>query len=430
MSRIETIKARSVWDSRGRPTVEAEVRLSDGAVGRAIAPAGASTGSGEAVDLRDGGERLGGYGVDNAVRNVVTLIADALRGHDATDQHGIDAALVELDGSPQKSRLGGNALVATSMAVLHSAAAAARQPLYRYLAGGRAVTVPLPQIQVFGGGAHAGRRVDIQDFMVICPNAGSVAEALHRTAEVYRSAGRMLAEGGNQYGVADEGGWWPAFSSNEEVLDALVKAIERAGYVPGEDVSIALDIAASEFGGHGRYRLGLEQRDFDSDGFSELLLRWLERYPILSIEDPLAEDDTEGFRRFAAAAGGGVQIVGDDLLVTNAGRVAEAARDGLANCVLIKPNQAGTISETLAAVDAARAGGLATIISARSGESEDVTIAHLATGWNAGQIKVGSITRGERTAKWNELIRIEEELGGPASFSGWSGLAVRRAATS
>ncbi len=428
MTRIDIIKARSVWDSRGRPTVEAEVRLTDGAVGRGIAPAGVSVGTGEAVDLRDGGERLGGLGVNTAVNTVMTVIADRLRGFDASDQRGVDAAMLDLDRTPHKSRLGGNALVATSMAVLHAAAASAGEPLYRYVARGAAMSVPLPQIQIFGGGAHAGRRVDVQDFMVICPNAGSVAEALRRTAEVYRVAGRRLADAGNQFGVADEGGWWPAFATNEEALDALLAAIEGAGFTPGEDVSIALDIAASEFGAKGLYTLGLEQRSLDSDGLAELLLRWIERYPVLSVEDPFAEDDPEAFRRFSAAVGGRVQVVGDDLLVTNAARVEAAARDGLASCVLVKPNQAGTVSETLAAVEAARRNGMATIISARSGETEDVTIAHLATGWNAGQIKVGSMARSERTAKWNELIRIEEDLAGIAGFAGWSGLGIARSA--
>jgi enolase len=422
---IAEVKSRAVWDSRGRPTVEAEVHLADGAVGRAIAPAGASVGSGEAVDLRDGGARLRGYGVERAVTVIRPENADLLRARDATGQQAIDDALCALDGTSQKSRLGGNALVATSMAVLHAAAASSGLPLYAYLAAQEAeVSVPLPQIQIFGGGAHAGRRVDIQDFLVLCPSARSVAEALERTAEVYMAAGRRLADRGALQGVADEGGWWPAFSSNEEVLEALVRAIEDAGLIPGDDVHIALDIAASEFGKRGRYTLGLEQRELDSDGLGELLEGWIARYPILSVEDPFAEDDKEGFRRFVAAVGDRVQVVGDDLLVTDAGRVAEAARDRLATCVLIKPNQAGTVSETRAAVRAARAAGMATIVSARSGETEDVTIAHLATGWGAGQIKVGSIARGERTSKWNELLRIEEALSGRAGFAGWSGLAV------
>ena len=422
-TRIEQVTARAVWDSRARPTVEAEVRLADGSIGRAIAPAGASVGSGEALDLRDGGAILGGFGVERALDNIRREVDQRVRGRDAVDQRAIDRDLIELDGTAQKSRIGGNAIVAVSMAVLQAAAAASRLPLYAYLAGDRRVSIPLPQIQIFGGGAHAGRRVDIQDFLVLCPNAGNLSEALKRTAEVYYAAGRLLSDAGRLRGIADEGGWWPAFSTNEEVLDTLVRAIEAARLVPGDDVFIALDVAASEFrNASGRYVFGLERREFDSDGFGELLQRWIERYPILSIEDPFAEDDRDGFRTFTDAVRDRVQVVGDDLLVTSAERVREAADNRLATCVLIKPNQAGTVSETLDALEAARQGGLAAIISARSGESEDVTIAHLATGWNTGQLKVGSIARGERTAKWNELLRIEEALAGKADFAGWTGL--------
>ncbi len=294
-TRIEQVRARAVWDSRGRPTVEAEVGLADGSIGRAIAPAGASVGSGEALDLRDGGAILGGFGVERALDNIRREVDQRVRGRDAADQRAIDRDLIDLDGTRQKSRIGGNALVAVSMAVLHAAAASARLPLHAYLAKGNRVSIPLPQIQIFGGGAHAGRRVDIQDFLVLCPNAGSLWEALRRTAEVYRTAGRLLSDAGRLYGIADEGGWWPAFSTNEEVLDALVRAIEGAGLIPGDDVFIAVDIAASEFrNASGRYVLGLEKREFDSDGFAELLERWIDRYPILSVEDPFAEDDRRG----------------------------------------------------------------------------------------------------------------------------------------
>ncbi|MBI3506556.1 MAG: phosphopyruvate hydratase [Proteobacteria bacterium] len=426
MTKIASVHGRRVWDSRGRLTVEAEVTLENGLTGRAIAPAGASMGSGEATDLRDGGTAFEGLDVRGAIANVDTHIAAALRGHDVGDQAAIDRVLIELDGTKQKSRLGGNAIIAVSMAVLHAAAAAANEPLFVHIACGRPMRIPLPEIQIFGGGAHAGRRVDVQDFLVICPSAGSFAEALDRTAEVYQAARRLLRDSGRIQGVADEGGLWPAFATNEEGLDLLVSAIEKAGFTPGDEVHIALDIAASEFGRNGRYRLGLENRELDSDALGELLVGWVDRYPILSIEDPFAEDDPEGFRRFTQAVGARIQVVGDDLLVTDPDRVADAARRRLVNCALIKPNQIGTVTETLAAFDAATAGGIAAIVSARSGETEDTTIAHLAVGWNAGQIKVGSITRGERTAKWNELLRLEERLAGKAAFAGWGALPVPR----
>jgi enolase len=421
---IVTLRGRRVWDSRGRPTVEVEVALAGGVRARAIAPAGASRGTHEAVDLRDGGPRLGGLDVQGAIANVNGPIAGALAGMDALDQAAVDAALIALDGSPNKARLGGNATIATSLAVLHAAAAAESVPLWRHLSGGLTVALPLPEIQIFGGGAHAGRRVDIQDFMVMALGATSFAQALEMTAEVYRAAGELMREAGKLAGVADEGGWWPAFDTNEEALEWLVRAIERAGFVPGAEVAISLDIAASEFGRAGRYRLGLEGRELDSDGLCELLLGWVARYPIVSIEDPVAEDDTVGMARFTRAVAGRVQVIGDDFLVTNAARVAAAAAAGACNAALIKPNQAGTVSETRAALDAAQRAGWSTIVSARSGETEDVSIAHLAVGWNAGQLKVGSFARSERMAKWNECLRIEEELGSSPRFAGRSALAI------
>ena len=415
---IARVMGRRVWDSRGRPTVEAEVRLAGGATGRAIAPAGASRGRGEAVDLRDGGDRLGGFDVQTALAHVNGEIAAALSGADAADQEAVDRILVDLDGTPDKGRLGGNALIAVSMAVAHAAAAAAGKPLWRHLGGEKPGRMPVPQVQIFGGGAHAGRRVDIQDFMVVALAADSFDQALEWTAEVYRAAGRLMESAGTLQGVADEGGYWPVFATNEEGLETLVRAIEDAGFVPGEEIAVCLDVAASQLGGGGRYRLGLEGRELDSDGLGEMLAGWIERYPIVSIEDPLAEDDEEGFRRFTRAVGEKVQIVGDDFLVTDAGRVRRAAGVGACNAVLVKPNQAGTLSEARAALEAAKAAGWGTIVSARSGETEDVTIVHLAVGWDAGQIKVGSFARSERMAKWNEALRIEESLGPAARFAG------------
>ena len=423
---IRKVIGRRVWDSRGRPTVETEVRLASGAVGRAIAPAGASMGTGEAVDLRDGGARFGGLDVTRAVASVQGEIATALVGMDAADQAGIDAALIALDGTPNKGRLGGNALIATSMAVLHAAAADAGQPLWRHLAGDRKVRIPVPEIQIFGGGAHAARRVDVQDFMLICPGSGSFAEALDWTAEVYRAAGLRMKKAGKLQGVADEGGFWPAFNSNEEALDELVGAISDAGFAPGPDIGISLDIAASEFGRNGRYKLALDDSELDTGGMIDLLGRWIDAYPILSIEDPVAEDDEAGFIAFTERYGDRCQVIGDDFLVTNAARVAEAAAKGAATAVLVKPNQAGTVTETKAALDAGKKAGFGTIVSARSGETEDVTIVHLSIGWDAGQLKVGSFSRSERMAKWNECLRIEEVLGRDAIFAGRGALGFRR----
>ncbi len=417
-SEIVEVYGRRVWDSRGRPTIEVEVTLDDDSVGRGIAPAGASRGSHEAVDKRDGGTRLGGYDVQTALEGIAREIGPALVGMDAADQALVDDRLVRLDGTPNKARLGGNAIVAVSLACLQAAAASAGIPVWQHLAGEASVRLPMPEIQIFGGGAHAGRRIDIQDLMVMPVAATSFDRAIEMTAEVYLAAGRLMADAGKLQGVADEGGYWPVFDSNEQALETLVRAIEAAGFVPGHEVAISLDIAASEFGRAGRYRLGLESRALDSDGLCEMLVRWCDRYPIVSVEDPLAEDDPEGLRRFTAAVGDRIQVIGDDFLVTSAQRVVEAAASGAVNAVLVKVNQAGTVTEAHAALQAAREAGFGTIVSARSGETEDLSIAHLAVGWDAGQLKVGSFSRSERMAKWNEMIRIEASMGSAARFVG------------
>jgi enolase len=397
MAKILEVLGRSVWDSRGRPTVEAEVAVR-GARGRAIAPAGASTGSGEAksIDVRQ------------AVRLVNTEIRSCLMGKEL-DQEKTDRLLISLDGTPDKSRLGGNAIVAVSLACAHAAAAAAKKPLWKFLAGRREVAMPVPQIQIFGGGAHAQGRMDVQDFMIICTGAGSFTESLQWTAEVYKAAGARLAQRGALHGVADEGGYWPAFKSNEEALAELTGAISDAGFEPGTDIGIALDIAATQLWRGGRYHLALEKRTLSAEQLHALLLGWIERYPIVSIEDPFAEHDAEAMASFTRTAGARIQIVGDDFFVTDAARVRNA--QGACNAVLLKPNQVGTLTETLACWRAAQEAGYGAIVSARSGETEDVSIVHLAVGWGVPQLKVGSFARSERMAKWNEGLRIEEALG-------------------
>ena len=411
---ITLVHARRVWDSRGKPTLEAEVTLENGAFGRAITPAGASTGSGEARELRDGDKALRGLDVSQAVRNVNGPIAAELRGMDVSDQSALDEAMIRLDGTPDKSKLGGNAIVAVSLACLHAAAAAAGVPLWKHLAAGRRVAMPVPEIQIYGGGAHARARVDLQDFMVVCPGAGNFAEALEMTAEVYYAAGARLARKGALQGVADEGGYWPSFKSNEEALSELVHSIEDAGFKPGKDVAIALDVAATQLHQGGRYALALENRSLSAEQFALMLERWVDAYPIVSIEDPFAETDHEAMRAFTKRLGHRIQIVGDDYFVTDAKRIAAAAAAGACNTVLIKPNQIGTVTEAHAALKAAREAGYGAIVSARSGETEDVSIVHLAIGWGVPQLKVGSFSRSERMVKWNEGLRIEEALGSSA----------------
>ena len=421
---ITRIRGRRLWDSRGRPTVEAEVTLASGAMGRAIAPAGASRGSREALDLRDGGSRLGGMDVGQALANLNGPMAAALTGMNAGDQSAVDAALLALDPTPLKTLMGGNAMVALSLACLHAGAAGAGVALWQHVAAltGATPSIPLPEIQIFGGGAHAGRRVDVQDFMVMVPGAASFDEALEVTAEIYAAAGDLMKARGRLAGVADEGGWWPAFDHTEQALDTMTRAIENAGEKPGQRVVISLDIAASEFGRGGRYRLAHDGRDLDSGQMIDLLAGWIEAYPIASIEDPLAEDDTAGLVAFTARFGSHLQIIGDDCLVTNAALVGQLARAGACNAALIKVNQAGTVTEALAALQAAQGAGWRCVVSARSGESEDVWVSHLAVGTGAGQLKVGSFARSERLAKWNECLRIAE---GPAAgaFVGGAPLA-------
>lgn len=421
-SSISHVHARRIWDSRGRPTVEVDVTLASGARGRGVAPAGASRGSREAIELRDGGDFLRGRDVAAAIASVRGPIADVLVGKDARDQGACDAALVAADGTAQKSHLGGNAIVAASFAVLHAAAAHEGIPVHRLLSGSTVGRMPMPMVQILGGGAHAGRRVDIQDFLLMPLGAASFEQAMVWTSDVYFAAGDLLDERGPRVGVAEEGGYWPTFERNEDALELLTRAIERAGLRAFEDVGIALDVAASEFGRDGTYTLGLEQRSLGRPAFLELLAGWVNRYPIVSVEDPFAEDDAEGMRAFTARFGDTLQIVGDDYLVTRAEAVRRAADERACNAVLLKANQVGTVTETRAALDAARAAGFGAVVSARSGETEDVTIAHLAVGWDAGQLKVGSFTRSERMAKWNEVLRIEESLGARARYAGLGAL--------
>jgi enolase 1/2/3 len=404
MAKILDVIGRQVWDSRGRPTVEAEVVVGRGttalARGRAIAPAGASTGSGEAQAIEP----------RKAVENIRTRIRDALRALSVSDQAKIDQRLIELDGTPERSRLGGNAMVAVSLACAHADAAVRKIPLWKKFAGTARVALPVPQIQIFGGGAHARGRCDLQDYMVICTGAGGFAEALEWTAQIYAAAGRRLARRGALQGVADEGGYWPAFKSNEEGLAELLGAISDAGLEPGVDVGIALDVAATQLYRGGSYHLALENRTLSAEQLHAMLLRWIERYPIVSIEDPFAETDADAMRAFTRATS--IQVVGDDFFVTRAEKVKNA--NGACNAVLLKPNQVGTVTETLACWEAAKQAGYRAIVSARSGETEDTSIVHLAVGWGVPQLKVGSFARSERMAKWNEALRIEEALGAKA----------------
>jgi enolase len=415
--KIAAVDALQIYDSRGQPTVEAIVSLADGTRGHGLVPSGASTGRHEAHELRDGdAKRLAGKSVLRAVENVRGEIGRAIVGRDASDQAGLDEALIALDGTPNKSRLGANAILAVSMAVARASARAGRQRLHVALGGG--TLLPLPQIQIFGGGRHAAGRIDVQDFMIIALGAKSYAETLEMTHAVYHAAGRLMQKTGRLAGVADEGGYWPVFDSNEAVLTTLLEAIGEAGYAAGRDIGIALDIAATDLFRDGHYELGLEKRRFTSAEFAGLMVSWVDKYPIVSIEDPMAEDDWDGWQRVRAAIGGRCQLVGDDHFTTNLARIAQGVSARTANAVLIKLNQIGTVTETLRAIRATQEAGWLPVVSARSGETEDAFIAHLAVATNAGQLKVGSFSRSERMAKWNEVLRIERDLGAAARFEG------------
>lgn len=420
---IAAVDALRVWDSRGRPTVEAEVLLEGGARGRAAAPAGASTGSGEALELRDDGPGLGGLDVTGALAAARGEVADALRGRDAGDQETVDALLEEVGGDGFR-HIGGNTACAVSLAVLDAAASARGVPRWRLLAGDADPLLPLPEVQLLGGGAHADRALDLQDVMVMPVGADCFEVAMQMTADVYRAAGELLSDAGALAGVADEGGYWPAFRANREALEFAVRAIEAAGLRPGDDMALSLDVAANQLHDAGRYRLALDGTEHEPEAFAELLLGWCREFPVASVEDPLVEDDEEGMARFTAALDGRAQVVGDDFLVTDEERVRRAAGTGGATALLVKPNQAGTVTRAKRALDAALDAGWATVVSARSGETEDVSVAHLAVGWRAGQLKVGSFARSERMAKWNECLRIERAARGESTFAGRAALAA------
>ncbi|MDE2989048.1 MAG: phosphopyruvate hydratase [Chloroflexota bacterium] len=418
-SKIASIRAREILDSRGNPTVEADVRLEGGATGRAAVPSGASTGSHEAVERRDGDpERYRGRGVLDAVDSINREINQALTGADAADREAIDGALIALDGSEQKGRLGANALLAVSMASAKASAAASGEPLYRSIGGDDAVVLPVPLANILNGGAHADDGADFQEFMVAPIGAGTFAEGLRMVVEVYHSLAAELRARGLATGLGDEGGFAPSLPSNESALDLIIDAIRTTGFEPGREIAIALDPAASELWSDGRYELHTEDRSLSSDEMVALWRDWCERYPIVSIEDGMHEDDWDGWRVLTSEVGALAQTVGDDLLVTNPSRLRRAIELGAANSILIKVNQIGTLSETLEAVRIAQDAGWTAIISHRSGETEDTTIADLAVATNAGLIKTGAPARGERTAKYNRLLRIAEELGERARYAG------------
>jgi enolase len=420
LSQIESVHARQILDSRGNPTVEVELALRSGAQGRAAVPSGASTGEFEATELRDGGDAYLGKGVTRAVANVNGEIAQAVTGHDALDQQGLDRALIELDGTPNKSRLGANAILGVSLAAAHAAAAEEALPLWRYLGGEAAHVLPVPMMNVLNGGAHADNKVDFQEFMVVPAGAPSFAECLRMGSEVFHALKGTLHDRGLGTAVGDEGGFAPDLGSNEEALQMLVRGIEAAGYKPGEDVFIALDPAVSEIRSGDVYDLEHEGRKLSSDELTDYWAELVGKYPIVSLEDGMDEEDWDGWKTLTDRIGANVQLVGDDLFVTNVERLQRGIDAGVANSILIKVNQIGTLTETLAAIDLARSAGYTAVMSHRSGETEDVTIADLAVATGCGQIKTGAPSRSDRVAKYNQLLRIEEALGSDAEFPGRS----------
>jgi enolase len=424
---IEEIVAREVLDSRGNPTVEVDVRLEGGDVGRAIVPSGASTGAHEALELRDGDKaRYGGKGVLKAVENVNTAIAEALIGLDAADQLGIDQELIRLDATETKSKLGANAILGVSLACAKAAAAAVGLPLYRYIGGVHASTLPVPMMNILNGGKHAQDSTDFQEFMVMPVGAESFREALRWGSEIYQSLKKVLHDRGQGTNVGDEGGFAPSLPTNEAALEVIVEAIQKAGYTPGEQIMLAMDPATTELYHNGAYQLAREGRSLSSAEMVDYWANIADRYPLISLEDGLAEDDWEGWRLLCERLGDRVQLVGDDLLVTNVKRLGRAIEERAANSILIKLNQIGSLTETLSAIQMAQRAGWTAIVSHRSGETEDVTIADLVVATNAGQIKTGAPARTDRVAKYNQLLRIEEELGEAAKYAGWKAFNVRQ----
>ena len=417
--KIKHISALEIVDSRGNPTVEAEVILEDGSRGRAAVPSGASTGTREAVELRDGDARYLGKGVRKAVANVNGELRKLLVGADASDQAGLDQRMIEADGTATKSRLGANALLAVSLANAHAAAASAGQPLYRWIGGEReSFSMPVPMMNIINGGAHADNSVDIQEFMILPVGAGSLTEAVRVGAEVFHTLKKVLRERGLNTAVGDEGGFAPDLPSNEAALETILEAIERAGFKAGDDVWLGLDVASSEFYRDGAYHLDSEGRHFGADEFCDYLAGIVDRFPLLSIEDGMAEDDWAGWKTLSERLGDRVQLVGDDLFVTNTAILRDGIEQRVANSILIKPNQIGTLTETLAAIEMAASAGYSAVVSHRSGETEDSTIADIAVATTATQIKTGSLSRSDRIAKYNRLLRIEAELGGAATWPG------------